>query len=121
MKKTYLIVTQFYEDYEVRFKPKGGSWFIVETVDFGTAISLVQKYLVRKEIEWIKKGEKTGLNHAISIEFPIIPADQNTNTFDNFQQALDAIPEWDRNSHIHLVQLDKKLDYKDYQYYTYKD
>jgi len=109
MRKTYLIVTQFYEDYEVRFTPKGGSWFLVEAVDFGTAISLVQKYLVRKEVEWLKKGE----NHAISIEFPIIPDDQNTNIFNGFSQALEAIPAWERDSYKHLVQLHKKLDYQE--------
>lgn len=105
--KTYLIASQYLEDYESRFKPKGGRDFVVDAPDLWTAIALVQRFIFTEQSELVKQFAKRGTKLAPRCEFPIIPfigahADAEWE-FQNASEAIAEIPEYRRDENVRLV------------------
>lgn len=87
----YLIHTQHLEDYEVRFKPKGGRNFVVSAPCYFTALAQVQKWLFTNQAFAVHAGYQP------SVEFPLCDYEAHK-VFDSESEALADIPDWERRS-----------------------
>jgi hypothetical protein len=102
--KTYLLASQYLEDYETRFKPKGGRDFVVDAPDLWTALALVHKFLFREQQNVVTLK---GVPVVPVCEFPIIPfigagVDAEWE-FLNASHAIAQIPEYRRDENVRLV------------------
>ena len=98
---TYLIYSQYLENYEVRLKPKGGRAFVVDAPDVLTACGLVHQFLFNEQ----STMDSTG-NFRRSVEFPLIPDVMNGTQeyeFENASHAIMAIAEYERDDNIRLI------------------
>jgi hypothetical protein len=98
---TYLISTQYLEDYEVRFKPKGGRSFVVDAPCYYTALALVQRFLFTEQHALVNEYKAKNQTLIPSCEFPILEA--NPVEYLNASHAIMEIPEYERDENIRLI------------------
>lgn len=95
---TFLISSQYLENYGTRFKPKGGRNFVVDAPCVFSALALVHKFLFTEQ--------STQGNGSLCCEFPIVPdigGGVQKYEFVNASEAIAEIPEWERDDNIRLV------------------
>jgi hypothetical protein len=99
--KTYLLASQYLENYETRFKFKSGRNFVVDAPCLASALALVQDFLLTERDALYSKYT--------NIEFPIIPPMDGSvqYEFENASHAIAEIPEWERDENIRLRWLGK--------------
>jgi hypothetical protein len=94
---SFIIYSQYLEDYETRFKPKGGRAFIATAPCVYSAVALVWRYLKQENETLYSKYE--------NVEFPIVPEmgrDSYQYEFVHAEAALEQIPEYERESVVRL-------------------
>ena len=96
--KTYLLATQYLENYGTRFKPKGGRMCVVDAPCVFSALALVQRLLNEEQ-----RDPKNAMFERI--EFPIVPDLTNSSQyeFENASHAIAEIPEWERDDNTRLI------------------
>lgn len=98
---TYLIPSQYLEDYETRFKPKGGRNFVVDAPCYYTALALVQRFLFTEQHDLVNEFKSKNQTLIPSCEFPIrvdYPIE-----YENASHAIAEIPEYERDENIRLI------------------
>lgn len=90
--ETFLISSQYLENYGVRFKPKGGRNFVVDAPCYFTALALVHEFLF--------KEQRDNGNGSLCHEFPIL--NPEFKTYENASHAIADIDEWERDENIRL-------------------
>jgi hypothetical protein len=102
--KTYLLASQYLENYETRFKPKGGRDFVVDAPDLYTALALVHEFLFREQANVVTLK---GVRVVPRCEFPVIPYinshAEDEWEFENASHAIAEIPEYRRDENVRLV------------------
>ena len=95
---TFLIASQYLENYGTRFKPKGGRNFVVDAPCVFSAVALVHQFLFTEQAS---QG-----NGSLCHEFPLMPdigAGGYQYEFVNASHAIAQIPEYERDENIRLV------------------
>ena len=97
--KTYLLASQYLENYGTRFKPKGGRMFVVDAPCVYSALAIVQRLL--------NEEQRDPRNASCErIEFPIMPdvcGSAEKYEFENASHAIAEIPEWERDENVRLI------------------
>lgn len=92
---SYLIYSQYLENYGTRFKPKGGRAFVVDAPCVYSALALVHKFLFLEN--------KYNGNGSLNTEFPIAPDYTTQYEFPNASHAIAEIDEHERDENVRLV------------------
>lgn len=102
--KTYLISSQYLEDYETRFKPKGGRNFVVDAPDVLTAVAVVHRFLFTEQHDAVNAYAELRQTLIPSVEIPIIPdyLGSHKYEFENASHAIMEIPEYERDENVRL-------------------
>lgn len=94
---SFLIYSQYLENYGTRFKPKGGRAFVVDAPCVFSALALVQQHLFTEQVEQAERGETP------TTEFPIAPDYTIQHEFPNASAAIAQIAEHERDDNVRLV------------------
>ena len=97
---TFVIQSQYLENYETRYKPKGGRNFVVDAPCVYSALALVHQFL------FTEQTTMTNGNFNRCVEFPVTPdigSGSYQYEFANASHAIASLPEWERDENIRLV------------------